>query len=440
MKYALLNNERIEPQKGIKNAICPICNEIVVPKCGQTKMHHWAHLSKQNCDPWWENETKWHRQWKNNFPVDCQEIIMHDNVTGEKHVADVQTKTGIVLEFQHSSMNIVEQQSREKFYKNMIWIIDSRKYYDKFKQYIKLLNHCKCNNSYFYMKIDSFESQKNCFPQRWLNSSVPVIFDFGIHDSIESEYDKQKQWLWCVFPDKFTKNLGYYDETICGMYLRKEKFIDRVSNMNCFYLNIVIPELEQLQIQLEEERQEQERKYYEELKEQEKLYKKQQQELFKIKYPKEEKWRNAIFNVKLDIRNNKLKSEKLYVTKEGEIFDSDKNKYSGKKCMTLGIKSYTCVYNGNEYTRNDVLMLIECDNKFITAIIHIPSSILHDYSIGFDLLSGNYNYYIRKMTVIPYYDKFSISFEDDERIWTTNKLKDDLTYIENKYLSNNETN
>ena len=44
------------------------------------------------------------------------------------------------------------------------------------------------------------------------------------------------------------------------------------------------------------------------------------------------------------------------------------------------------------------------------------------------------------MTVIPYYDKFSIWFEDDERIWTTNKLKDDLTYIENKYLSNNETN
>ena len=84
----------------------------------------------------WENETNRHRQWKNKFPVDCQEIIMHDNVTGEKHVADVQTKTGIVLEFQHSSMNIVEQQSREKFYKNMIWIIDSRKYYDKFKQYI----------------------------------------------------------------------------------------------------------------------------------------------------------------------------------------------------------------------------------------------------------------------------------------------------------------
>ena len=140
------------------------------------------------------------------------------------------------------------------------------------------------------------------------------------------------------------------------------------------------------------------------------------QELFKIKYPKEEKWRDAIFNIKLDIKNCKLNPVKLSITKEGEILDKDNKKYNGLKCMVLGIKSYPSVYNGNEYTKNDVLMLINYDNKFITTIMHIPSSILHDYSIGFDLLYCPYNYFIRTISVIPYY-----------------KLKKDLEFISNKY-------
>lgn len=441
MKYAILNNERIEALKGVKDAICPICGETLVPKCGQIKMHHWAHTTKQKCDLWWESETEWHRQWKDNFSKEYQEIIMHDDITKGKHVADVRTKTGIVLEFQHSPMSIEEQYSREQFYKNMIWVVDARKYYEKFKQNINLLEHCMSNKNYFYMKINSFENQNNCFPQRWLDSSVPVIFDFGIHDDFENNDDnKLKKWLWCVFPEKYTKNLGYFDKTLCGLYIKKEIFIDRVTTSSEFYQNIVIAELEELRIKLEQEKQEQEKIHLEKLKKQDELYKKQQQELFKIKYPKQEKWRDTIFNVKLDIKNNRFSPKKLYISKEGEVLDYNKNKYNGKKCMVLGIKSYPSVYNGKEYTKNDVLMLIENNNQFITATAHIPSSILHNYSIGFDLLGENYNYYIRTMTVIPYYDKYSIWFEDDERIWTTKNLRNHLEYIKNKYSSNCEAN
>lgn len=435
MKYAVLNNKRIEPQKGIKGAICPICGEFVIPKCGEQIIHHWAHKSNANCDPWWESETEWHRQWKDNFAKECQEIIMYDDKTGEKHVADVKTKTGIILEFQHSPMNIKEQHSREQFYKNMVWVVDARTYYDKFKQNIKLLEHCKSNKNYFYIKIDSYEKQNICFPKRWLESSVPVIFDFGMNDDIEeNNYNKQKKWLWCVFPEKFNKNLGcWFDKTICGIYLKKETFINRVSDYNSFYPNIVISELEQLKEQLEKEKLEQYKKYKEEWKKREELYKQQQQELFKIKYPKEEKWRDAIFNIKLDIKNGKLNPKKLYISDNGEILDNDKQKYNGLKCMVLGINSYPSVYNGNEYTKNDVLMLIESDNNFIPTTIHIPSQILHGYYIGVDLLGGHYNYYIRTITIVPYYDKFSIWFEDDKRIWTTEKLKKDLEFISNKY-------
>ena len=101
--------------------------------------------------------------------------------------------------------------------------------------------------------------------------------------------------------------------------------------------------------------------------------------------------------------------------------------------MVLGINSYPSVYNGNKYTKNDVLMLIERDNTFTATTIYIPSQILHGYFFGFDLLGGNYNYYMRIMTVFPYYDKFSIWFEDEERIWTTEKLKKDLDFICNSF-------
>jgi hypothetical protein len=53
------------------------------------------------CDHWWESETQWHRNWKNEFPESWQEIV-HTSENGEKHVADVKTENGIVLEFQHS--------------------------------------------------------------------------------------------------------------------------------------------------------------------------------------------------------------------------------------------------------------------------------------------------------------------------------------------------
>jgi len=53
------------------------------------------------CDNWWENETQWHRDWKNHFPVEWQEVVQIAE-DGEKHIADVKTSEGWVVEFQHS--------------------------------------------------------------------------------------------------------------------------------------------------------------------------------------------------------------------------------------------------------------------------------------------------------------------------------------------------
>ena len=94
-------------------------------------MHHWAHESRRNCDPWWENETAWHRDWKSHFSEECREVS-HTAHDGEVHRADIKTPTGIVIEVQHSTMTDKERESRESFYGNLIWIVDGRDFRDRF--------------------------------------------------------------------------------------------------------------------------------------------------------------------------------------------------------------------------------------------------------------------------------------------------------------------
>ena len=94
-------------------------------------MHHWAHKGRRNCDPWWENETSWHREWKSHFPEKCREVT-HTAPDGELHRADIKTPTGIVIEVQHSTMTDGERESREAFYGNLIWVVDGRSFRNRF--------------------------------------------------------------------------------------------------------------------------------------------------------------------------------------------------------------------------------------------------------------------------------------------------------------------
>ena len=122
MKYALLDGVKTTAIKGLKGQ-CQLCEAEVVAKCGDIKVHHWAHKSKIECDKWWDSETPWHRNWKNCVPVEWQEIV-HKDANGEKHIADIKTPHGLVVEFQHSHISKEERDSREYFYEHMIWIVD----------------------------------------------------------------------------------------------------------------------------------------------------------------------------------------------------------------------------------------------------------------------------------------------------------------------------
>jgi len=103
-----------------EKALCPICKEEVISKCGKIKIWHWAHKSNKDCDNWYEPESEWHLNWKNEFPKECQEFTMG------KHRADIRTKSRWIIELQNSSISSEEIKEREKYYKRMIWLLNGK--------------------------------------------------------------------------------------------------------------------------------------------------------------------------------------------------------------------------------------------------------------------------------------------------------------------------
>ena len=112
------------------------------------------------CDHWWESETQWHRDWKNRFPQDWQEVV-HFAKDGEKHIADVKTEDGLRVEFQHSFIKHEEVKSRENFYKQMIWLVDGP----------RISRHQKCPKNLFetseISKINIVSEPEKFLPKNW---------------------------------------------------------------------------------------------------------------------------------------------------------------------------------------------------------------------------------------------------------------------------------
>ena len=194
MKYALVDNVKTEASKGARG-ICQVCGSSVIAKCGEIRESHWAHKNIGHCDTWWEPETEWHRAWKNRFPNDWQEIPFTDKRTGERHIADVCTSHGLVIEFQHSKIEAQECTSREAFYKNMVWVVDGARLKGDYPRFLKARKYLQKISDRLY----SIDFPRICFPTDWIESSVPVIFDFLGNEVILDPTDRRQQ-LYCLFP------------------------------------------------------------------------------------------------------------------------------------------------------------------------------------------------------------------------------------------------
>ena len=214
MKFAIVgNNKHQKPAKGIKG-VCPFCGETLVARCGNIRMHHWAHPSDSQC-PYKENKGEWHIDWQNEFPDDWQEVLLVDPATNEKNIADIQTPTGFVLEFQHSHIKDEEKTAREKFYKNMVWVVDGANW--------------KKIESFFENKfrIDQYDYETN-FSLIWANASVPTIYDFYDAQSAENA-SKWHEYLFVCFP--YRDWVGFYVVPIKRQNFIKIAREDRLQKM-----------------------------------------------------------------------------------------------------------------------------------------------------------------------------------------------------------------
>jgi predicted RNA-binding Zn-ribbon protein involved in translation (DUF1610 family) len=192
MKYAIVNGQRAEPSKGTKGT-CPACGSEMISRICKTKVDHWAHKSKQNCDPWWENETVWHREWKNHFEIEWQEIVHKDETTGEIHIADISTPHGWTIEIQHSPMDDEERKARNAFYKKIVWVVDGARR----KTDINQLNSLLASSIKLKTKFPTFAvnpDNKNRLLAEWQNNDSLVFFDF-------KQIDRGGQRIiWFVLP------------------------------------------------------------------------------------------------------------------------------------------------------------------------------------------------------------------------------------------------
>lgn len=187
MKFAMVNGERREPAPGLTGN-CTGCDSPTISKCGNIKVHHWAHKSKLECDPWWENETEWHRAWKKQFPESWQEIVQRAD-SGELHRADVKTDKNWVLEFQYSAINPEERTSRNDFYGNLVWIVNGLRRKRDPIQFFHSLKLIKTIEDKVFKKSYEVISDKNALLRDWSNDKSPVFFDFNVPEII-----------WCLLP------------------------------------------------------------------------------------------------------------------------------------------------------------------------------------------------------------------------------------------------
>ncbi|MDG1104054.1 MAG: competence protein CoiA family protein [Ascidiaceihabitans sp.] len=227
MKYALQSNQRLEvTPKASGNCLC--CGTEVLAVCGTKKVWHWRHKAKLNCDHWWENETQWHRDWKNHFPEEWQEVV-HFAEDGEKHIADVKTNKGMVIEFQHSAISAEEKLARENFYQNMIWVIDGRRLKRDFSRFDKA---CTDWRVWPHSCITALQFSEFVLPKDWLMRSVPLVFDWGMDSGGGQGQPVLSNNLICVLPSK-----NEYSPARCFPIQRKQ-FIRMVIEKQ----NLQIPE------------------------------------------------------------------------------------------------------------------------------------------------------------------------------------------------------
>jgi competence CoiA-like predicted nuclease len=219
MLYAIDGNDKIEASPGA-HAICPNCDKNVFAKCGEINIWHWAHLKNEACDGWYEPETLWHKNWKLAFGKDNSEISIRKD--GIRHIADILTKSNVVIELQNSPLQKQVIRRRENFYgERMIWLINGAPFCMNFT-WIQKHHDIKWKmTSEGWLNITTGEIKPNLqqytFFWSWARKSWkfvqrPVLIDFGgdklfwVKEGMGSSMGHGVQVLKSTFLEKYEGN------------------------------------------------------------------------------------------------------------------------------------------------------------------------------------------------------------------------------------------
>lgn len=211
MIYAIDTNDSRVIATPKQKAICPICRQELIAKCGSIKVWHFAHINNTECDSFAEHESQWHIDWKNRFDKSMQEVIIEKD--GVKHIADILVNRKVV-ELQHSPISDEDIFQRERFYGSMVWVFDLIPKIKKGHFYKSPACHLRNNK------------QWSVIEQSFTISGVNFSFDWGsrIYGKIDRElfFDIGNELLE-------VKSISS-DGTISGYgYLRSyEYFMDKV--------------------------------------------------------------------------------------------------------------------------------------------------------------------------------------------------------------------
>jgi hypothetical protein len=111
---------------------CPDCLEPVIAKRGEVVEHHFAHAHGydwciwHDTDMWHEPMTRWHRGWQRWFAhAGCATEVTFEDRYGHSRRADIVCPDGLIVEVQHSKIDVAQIRAREAFWRPMLWLWDA---------------------------------------------------------------------------------------------------------------------------------------------------------------------------------------------------------------------------------------------------------------------------------------------------------------------------
>ena len=237
MLKAYVNERLVFASKSGERGICPLCGTEMVARVGSERVPHWAHKIKSECDPWYEQESKWHFDLYKQFDVLISKKIQLTDQSvqfgelydkkGEKHYVNVLAKNRVV-QFRNTPISLDLRAAYERFFDNLTWIVQIsnknkvKKFGKSFGESLystKKLGHDQIVNSrQIYWLFD----KGNVLPKVWAESSVPLVLDFSEDVDVE---DDQKTNLahsfWLVIPHE-------YERLSMVLRYKKEALIDKL--------------------------------------------------------------------------------------------------------------------------------------------------------------------------------------------------------------------